>query len=290
VKHKPRNSLAGKQPASPAAHGESGEARTAASIQFECTEQDLRHLRENVGPIGKITSKDTFSLGEFTDLKIYYRQYQAKPCGSLVDGKSSQWTIRVWEMNEHDKPVRCIAKADVTFKQPVSGREAAEMFGREYERQHQSQRPWLRCAASPPTPQEQDVHEAQWKLTAKRFPQTVKLLEQAAATTRDARRDLEEQARVAYRVEGARLSGDRKSYYGILSKAYRGNPKLIRPEDHEMALNWVCKGYNKMKRAELAKAVGAAIGKKLPLSLYKRAEMLDLTTTSAVRPGPRPKT
>jgi hypothetical protein len=147
------------------------------------------------------------------------------------------------------------------------------------------------------TPSVADLHGAQWKVLARAYPGTVRLLEKvkAAASDRD-RADLNKQAVAQWKAEGFALSGilldgvadaeTRKRMGAALRRKRKGFDAV----DYELALNWLRKGYDKMRPDQLANAVCRATGRRLtPKTIRRRHERLRLMTSAELQTGLTPE-
>jgi hypothetical protein len=67
---------------------------------------------------------------------------------------------------------------------------------------------------------------------------------------------------------------------------YQEPGKALDPINHELALNWIRRGYNLLTEEELSDAILVMTGQRLtPGAIKKRRERLGLTTKRL--PGPR---
>jgi len=151
------------------------------------------------------------------------------------------------------------------------------------------------CAALPVTIP--DIRDAQLKVLGQVYPATMRALKMLATATNDTERDrLRLVAESTYKAEafaqtnilpdGEADDATRR----LLEKALRRKRRWFDAVGYELALNWIRKGYCRMKRRELAEAIYKATGKRLsPDTASKRAERIGLVTTGDVKPGPRPR-
>jgi hypothetical protein len=148
--------------------------------------------------------------------------------------------------------------------------------------------------------EEYNLYQARLKVVAAMHPKTVELIMKVDATSDPQRRQkLEREAVQAYFAEVATYWTD-----DLLMAWQRNNPvgskwlcefarmieepeRELDPINHELALNWLRRGYNLLTENELSDAILIATGQRLmPGTLKKRRERLGLTTTR--QPGPRP--
>lgn len=147
---------------------------------------------------------------------------------------------------------------------------------------------------------EYELYEARLKVLAGINPKTVALLQKANETKDPAQRALIERKAVeAYFAEVATYWTD-----DMIKAWQRSNPvgsewmcefarvmeepeRQLDPINHELALNWIRRGYNLMTENELSDAIRIATGQRLmPGTLRKKRDNLGLKTR---RPrGPRP--
>lgn len=162
-----------------------------------------------------------------------------------------------------------------------------------------------RFATVPAPPERQatedyDVYQARLKALAGVHPNTTRLLTEALLTD-DAkeRENLEKQAVQAFFADLAqKLSEEmvvewQKSnplnteWLLEFARMYREPAKELDPINHELALNWIRRGYNLLTEEELSDAILVMTGQRLmPSTIKKRCERLGLTTKRQT--GPRP--
>ena len=71
------------------------------------------------------------------------------------------------------------------------------------------------------------------------------------------------------------------------ARIYQEPGKELDPINHELALNWIRRGYNLLTEEELSDAILIATQQRVtPATIKKRRERLGLTTKR--KPGPRP--
>jgi hypothetical protein len=159
----------------------------------------------------------------------------------------------------------------------------------------------IQSFAGQKTDETREMYQARLKVLAGMQPKTVALLHKAeAATDDDDRQKIEREAVKAYFAEvGTYWTNE------MIEAWLRSNPvgsewicefaRLINePErqldlvNHELALNWIHRGYNMMTENELSDAIFKATGQYVkPNTLKKRrGEHLGLSTKRS--PGPRP--
>ena len=160
--------------------------------------------------------------------------------------------------------------------------------------------PNVEHAPDPQSTDEYDLYQARLKVLAGMQPNTVALLKQADATKDPQKREkIEREAVQAFFAEVATYWTD-----DLLMAWQRNNPvgskwlcefarvieepeRQLDPINHELALNWLRRGYNLLTENELSDAILIATGQRvMPGTLKKKRERLGLTTKR--KPGPRP--
>jgi hypothetical protein len=155
----------------------------------------------------------------------------------------------------------------------------------------------------PPAPQateDYDVYQARLKALAGVHPNTTRLLTEALlADDAKVREALEKKAVQAYFADLAQTMPEemvvkwQKSnpvnteWLLEFARMYQEPGKALDPINHELALNWIRRGYNLLTEEELSDAILVMTGQRLtPGTIKKRRERLGLTTKRL--PGPRP--
>ena len=160
--------------------------------------------------------------------------------------------------------------------------------------------PNVKHAPDPKATDEYDLYQARLKVLAGMQPNTVALLKQADATKDPQKREkIEREAVQAFFAEVATYWTD-----DLLMAWQRNNPvgskwlcefarvieepeRQLDPINHELALNWLRRGYNLLTENELSDAILIATGQRvMPGTLKKKRERLGLKTKR--KPGPRP--
>lgn len=146
-----------------------------------------------------------------------------------------------------------------------------------------------------------DLYQARLKALAGIHPNTTRLLTEALlAKDANKRQALEKKAVQAYFADLAQIMDEE-----MVTEWQKSNPlntewllefvrmyqepgKDLDPVNHELALNWIRRGYNLLTEEELSDQILKATGQRvMPGTIKKRRERLGLTTKRL--PGPRPK-
>jgi hypothetical protein len=149
--------------------------------------------------------------------------------------------------------------------------------------------------------EENDLYQARLKVLAGMQPKTVTLMQKAQATEDPRERaKLEHAAVQAYFAEMAHywtedlvLEWQRTNPIGTewmceFARVWQEPKREIDPINHELALNWIRRGYNLLTENELSDAILITTGQRLmPGTLKKRRERLGLTTKRPTGPPPK---
>ena len=166
----------------------------------------------------------------------------------------------------------------------------------------ESRYPSIQSSPDPSAIDEYNVYQARLKVLAGMQPKTVALMHQAEEAKDDKERQkLEREAVRAYFAELAPSWTEdmieawlRTNYPG--SKWLRVFAKMIEkpeceldPIEHELALNWLRRGYNLMTENELSAAILKAIGQQVkPNTLKKKRAKIGLQSKRPFGPNPKP--
>lgn len=166
----------------------------------------------------------------------------------------------------------------------------------------ESRYPNFQSSADPSAVDEYNVYQARLKVLAGIQPKTVALIHQAEETKDEVqRKKLECEAVKAFFAEVATYWTEdmieawlRTNYPG--SKWLRVFAKMIEkpeceldPIEHELALNWLRRGYNLMTENELSAAILKATGQHVkPNTVKKKRANLGLPTKRPFGPDPKP--
>lgn len=146
-----------------------------------------------------------------------------------------------------------------------------------------------------------DLYQARMKVLAGMQPKTVELIHRAESTEGPAEREkIEREAVQAYFAELAHYwtedlvkEWQQKNPIGTewlceFGRVFQEPERRLDPVNHELALNWLRRGYNCLTAEELSDAILVTTGQRLmPGALKKRRERLGLTTKRP--PGPPPR-
>lgn len=149
--------------------------------------------------------------------------------------------------------------------------------------------------------EKRDLYQARLKVLAGMAPKTVTLMQQAYEAEEPQKREkLEREAVQAYFAELSLdwredevLAWQRSNPVGTkwmceFARVLSEPQRELDPINHELALNWIRRGYNLMTAEELSDAILIMAGERVsPETLKKRRERLGLTSKRP--PGPRPK-
>lgn len=148
--------------------------------------------------------------------------------------------------------------------------------------------------------EERDLYEARLKVLAGMQPKTVELLIRAeSASNPEQRSRLEREAVQAYFADLAhhwtedlvkewqRHNPIGSEWMCHFAQVFQEPEREIDSINHELALNWIKRGYHLLTAEELSDRILVATGQRvMPATLKKRRERLGLTTKRS--PGPKP--